>query len=67
MRRRRAEPVVLSARALTRDRHVTAQEPTTVAVAGDRFLVLANTFVVRIRADPATVAEPVVLSMPLAC
>ncbi|HEX8171571.1 MAG TPA: hypothetical protein VF824_13620 [Thermoanaerobaculia bacterium] len=62
---------VTAARTLLSHHHPALQEPTTGAIAGDRFLLLANSFVARMRPDgtiedAATVAEPVVLSMPIA-
>ena len=58
-------------RTLLSHHHPALDEPTTGAVDGDRFLLLAATGIRRLKPDgtiedPATVPEPVVLALPLA-
>jgi sugar lactone lactonase YvrE len=62
---------VVAARTLLSHHHPGLAEPTTGAVDGDRFLLLANSYVGRLQPDgtirdAATIAEPVVLAIPLA-
>jgi sugar lactone lactonase YvrE len=62
---------VTAVRTLVSHHHPALAEPTTGAVDGDRFLLLADSYVGRLQPDgvvrdAATVAEPAILSVPLA-
>ncbi len=62
---------ITAVRTLLSHHHPALDEPTTGAVDGDRFLLLAATGIRRLKPDgtiedPATVPEPVVLALPLA-
>jgi hypothetical protein len=62
---------ITAVRTLLSHHHLSLAEPTTGALDGDRFLLLANSFVGRLQPDltvrdAATVTDPVVLAVPLA-